>query len=337
MCVSADAFILTRRHAVKLGAASLIGGLLPRAALAQSRYPERPIKLVIPFAPGGITDVVGRLWADKMKVSLGQVYVENQGGGGGLVGGAAVARANPDGYTILLGTVATHVPIMPAGGTPPYSPTKDLEAISILLTSALAIVVHPGLPARTVTELIEYAKANPGKLSSGSTGAGSMSHLAGELFKSLAGTPDIVNAPYKGAGPALSDLISGHIAMTVSNVTGHMLELHRSGKVRMLAVTSPIRLTAAPHIPTAVESGLPGMVAQSFAGLFAPAGTPELIVMQISEATRGAMADDEFRQKLIASGFEPYPDSSPDAARRFVEEETDRLIPVIKAIGLKLG
>jgi tripartite-type tricarboxylate transporter receptor subunit TctC len=337
MRASSDAYTLTRRRAFQLGSAFVLAGFLGRPAYPQSKYPERPIKLVIPFAPGGITDTVGRQWADKMKASLGHVYIENQAGAGGLVGGAAVARANPDGYTILLGTVATHLLVPSASAAAPYNPATDLVAISIVVTSSLAIAIHPGLPIRTLQELIDYAKANPGKLSCGSTGAGSMSHLAGELFKSLAGTPDIVTAPYKGAGPALSDVISGHIAMTVSNVTGHMLDLHRSGKVRMLAVTAPARLSAAPDIPTAIESGLPGMVAQSFAGLFAPAGTPNTIVERISHETHVAMTDPELRQKLIASGFEPYADSSPAAARRFVEEEIGRLTPVIKALGAKLG
>jgi tripartite-type tricarboxylate transporter receptor subunit TctC len=329
---------MKRRDFLRLGSACLVaGGIARRPAFAQSTYPERPIKLVIPFAPGGVSDVVGRLWADKMKTSLGTVYVENQGGGGGLVGGAAVARANPDGYTILLGTVGTLIPVSSASGTAPYDPNKDLEPISILLTAALAIIIHPGVPASTVKEFIAYAKANPGRLSYAYAGAGSISHLAGELFKSLAGTPDIVNAPYKGAGSMISDVVSGQVSMTLLSVTGHVLYLHRNGKVRMLAVTSATRLTAAPDIPTAVESGLPGMIAHNFNGLFVPAGTPKTIIDRISRATRDALADDEFRQKLIASGFEPYPDPSPDAARRFVVEETGRLVPLIKAIGLKLG
>jgi tripartite-type tricarboxylate transporter receptor subunit TctC len=326
----------TRRDALKFGFACLGWELLPRPAFAQSKYPERPIKLVIPFAPGGLSDVVGRLWAERMKVSLGTVYIENQGGGGGVVGGGVVVRASPDGRTLLLGSVGTHVLAPSSTGSAPYNPAKDLEPISILLISALAIVIHPGLPPRTVKQLVEYAKANPGTLSYASAGAGSTSHLAGELFKSLTGTSDIVNAPYKGAGPMLSDVISGHVSLTVANVTNQMLDLHRSGKLRILAVTSRERLTAAPDIPTAIESGLPGMIAHNFNGLFAPAGTPKAIVEQISLATRAAMADEEFRQKLIASGFEPYPDSSPGAARRFVAEEADRLTPVIKAIGLKL-
>jgi tripartite-type tricarboxylate transporter receptor subunit TctC/DNA-binding transcriptional LysR family regulator len=313
-----------------------IGNLLQEPTFARPKYPERPIKLVIPFAQGGLSDVVGRLWANKMKTSLGQVYVENQGGAGGQAGGAAVARANPDGYTILLGSVGTHVPIPSVRGTAPYNPTKDLESIAILLTSALAIVVHPDLPVRTVKELVDYAKANPGKLSYGSTGAGSTSHLAGELFKSLTRTADIANIPYKGAGAMISDVIGGHIPMTISGATGHVLDLHQRGKLIMLAVTTTVRLNAAPDVPTAVESGLPGMIAHNFNGLFAPAGTPKAVIERISQATRMAMADDEFRQKLIASGFEPYPDSSPEAARRFVEEEAGRLTPVIKAIGLKL-
>jgi len=327
---------MKRRDVLKLGV-GCIAAAAPslRPGFAQSTYPERAIKLVIPFAPGGVTDVVGRMWAEKVKASLGTVYVENQGGGGGLIGAATVARATPDGYTVLLGT-ATQVVVPAATGTALYNPATDLAPVSILLTSALAIVIHPGLPARTLTEFIDYAKANPGTLTYASVGAGSSSHLAGELFKSLTGTPDIVNVPYKGAGAMLGDVMSGHVAMTVPGVTSHILDLHRSGKVRMLAVASADRLTAAPDIPTAGESGLSGMIAQNFSGLFAPAGTPRSIIDQIARATRSAMADNEFRQKLIAAGFEPHLDSSPDVARHFVEQETARLTPLIKAIGLKL-
>ena len=328
--------MMQRRDVLKIGLGCIAAAApSPRGTFGQSRYAERPIKLVIPFAPGGVSDVVGRLWAEKVKASLGTVYVENQGGGGGLIGGAAVARANADGYTVLLGT-ATQAVVPAATGTGPYNPVTDLAPISILLISALAIVIHPGLPPRTLTEFIDYAKANPGTLTYASAGAGSTSHLAAELFKSLAGTPDIVNVPYKGAGPMLGDVMSGHVTMTVANVTNHILDLHRSGKLRMLAVTGAGRLTAAPDIPTAVESGLLGMIAQNFSGLFVPAGTPKSIIDQIAQATRSAMADDEFRQKLIAAGFEPYPNSAPDVARHFVEQETARLTPVIKAIGLKL-
>ena len=311
-----------------------LGNVQSRPVFAPAKYPERPIKLLIPFEQGGLSDAVGRLWADKMKALLGPVYVENRGGAGGLVGGDAVAHASPDGYTILLGSVGTQVPIPSASGTAPYDPDRDLEPISILLTSSLAIVVHPGLPAQTLNEFVDYAKAKPGTMSYGSTGAGSTSHLAGELFKSLTGTPEIVTAPYKGAGAMISDVISGRISMTMLSATEQVLDLHRSGKVRVLAVASRQRLAAAPDIPTTVELGLSGMLAHNFNGLFVPAGTPPAVVERIADATRAAMADEEFRRELIASGFEPYPNSSPMAARRFIEEEAGRLVPVIEAIAV---
>jgi tripartite-type tricarboxylate transporter receptor subunit TctC len=258
------------------------------------------------------------------------------GGAGGAVGAAAVARAQPDGYTILLGGTAALVLIPAAARQAPYDPAKNLEPISILGLTAMTIATHPSVPGQNLKELIDFAKANPGKLSYGSGGAGSIAHLTGELFKSLTQTSHIVHVPYKGGGQSITDLISGHIPMVATSVTGQVLELHRSGKVRMLAVTTAARVIAAPDIPTAVEAGLPGMIAQNFFGLFAPAGTPKAIVEQIAQATGRAMADDEFRQKLIASGFEANLDSTPETARRFVEGEIGRLAPVIKAIGLKL-
>jgi len=315
----------------------MLAGMLAAGGPAWAQnYPERSIKLVLPFVPGGITDTVGRLWAEKMKGLLGPIFVENQGGAGGAVGAAAVVRAQPDGYTLLLGGTAALVVIPATARQAPYDPAKDLEPISILGLTAMTIAIHPAVPAQNLQELIDFAKANPGKLSYGSGGAGSMAHLTGELFKSLTQTSHIVHVPYKGGGQSITDLVSGHIPMVATSVTGQVLELHRSGKVRMLAVTTAARVIAAPDIPTAVEAGLPGMIAQNFFGLFAPAGTPKAIIEQIAQATGRAMADDEFRQKLIASGFEPHLDSTPETARRFVDVEVSRWTPVIKTIGLKL-
>jgi len=192
------------------------------------------------------------------------------------------------------------------------------------------------VPAQTLTELIAYAKANRGKLSFGSSGAGAMTHLTGELFKSLAGLPDIVHVPYRGGGPLISDLISGHIPIIAQSVTANMMELHETGKVRMLCVTSPQRLAAFPSLPTAVEAGLPNMVAQNFIGLFAPAKTPKEIIDQLAQVTRGAMADVQFRQAFVSAGFDPDPDSTPEKAREFVEAEITRWTPIIKSLGLKL-
>jgi tripartite-type tricarboxylate transporter receptor subunit TctC len=329
--------MFNRRHTLALGCGWLAGAwLMTRRAGAQSRYPERPIRLVIPFAPGGVTDAVGRQWAHAIKGLLGPVFIENQGGGGGAIGAAAIARADADGYSILLGGSPDLV-VIPIAGHTPYEPATDFAPISILVLVPMALVVHPSLPARDLNELVAYAKANPGKLFYGSAGVGTINHLTGELFKSLTGADDLVHVPYKGGGPAISDLISGQISMAIVGLTGQVIGLHQTGKLKMLAVAAPARIVAAPDVPTAVEQGLPGMVAQAFFGLFAPARTQKTIVEQISDATRTAMADHEFREKLIASGFEPYPDSSPEAARRFLNNEIVRWKPVVMAIGLKLG
>jgi tripartite-type tricarboxylate transporter receptor subunit TctC len=328
---------MKRREVLALGLSAALGGLAPRHALAQAKYPDRPIKLVVPFVPGGVNDTIARLWADRVKTSLGSVYIENQGGAGGAVGGAAVARAAPDGYTILLGGAGTQVLNPIAMSRPPYDPIKDFEAIAILAVSTLTIVVNPKVPVHTLKELIAYAKANPTKLAYGSAGTGSMTHLGGELFKSLAGTPDIVHVPYKGTGASLTDVISGQVPMIVANVTGQILELHKSGKLRMIVVTGPERLVTDAEIPTAVEAGLPGMVSVNFAGLFAPAKTPKSIVEQIATASQAAMGSDEVRKNLIEQGMEPYRDSTPEKTRRFVEEDIARWTPVFRSIGLKLN
>ena len=329
--------MISRRDALVLGARGLAGVVLTtRCVLAQSRYPERPIRLVIPFVPGGVTDTVARQWANAMKPLLGPVVIENQGGGGGSIGAAAVARAAADGYAILMGSAPSLV-VNPIAGNARYDPVRDFAPISILGVVPVSFLVHPSLPARNLNELVAYAKANPANLSYGTPGAGTMGHLGGELFKSLTGANDIVHVPYKGAGPALSDLIGGQISLALLSVNGQILEMHRSGKVRMLAVAAAARSVSAPDIPTVVEQELPGLVTHNFYGLFAPAGTPRAIIEQISNATRTAMGDDKFREQLIASGFEPYLDSSPEAARRFVENEIERWRPVIVASGLKLG
>jgi tripartite-type tricarboxylate transporter receptor subunit TctC len=328
---------MRRRDLLAVGVAAMA---LPLAArrplLAQSKYPERPIRLVIPFPPGGVYDAVGRPWADRIKSSLGTVVVENIGGAGGSVGAAAVARAAPDGYTLLLGGGGALVITPIASSRAPFDPIRDFEPIALLVTTGLAIVVHPSLPVKNLAELVDYAKSNPGKLAYGSAGVGTVNQLTGELFKSLTGTADIVHVPYKGAGPAITDLVAGQIPMAVPNVTAQIIELHRSGKLRMLAVTSPRRLAAVPDIPTAVEQGLPGMVSQNFIGLFAPARTPQAVVAQVAQATHTITGDAQLQQIMAASGFELDLESSPDKARRLVEDEIARWTPVIKRIGLKL-
>jgi len=310
--------------------------LSPRPALAQSKYPGRSIRLVIPFPPGGGYDAVGRPWADKMKSVLGTVFVENQGGGGSSLGAAAVARARPDGYTILLGGSSTHITEALLKGRPLYDPLKELDSICNLVASPFALAIHPSVPARTLQEFIEHAKANPGKLTYGHAGVGSLNNLTGELLKSLTGMHDLVSVPYRGSGPATADAISGQVSMVIPAVTGPLLEFNRTGKLRILAVTGRTRLLAAAEIPTAVEAGVPDMVSQQLIGLFAPAGTPRDIIERIWQATRTVLNDRSYQQMLIESGFEPDIDSSPDKLRLLMKDEIARWTPVVKAIGIKL-
>jgi tripartite-type tricarboxylate transporter receptor subunit TctC len=326
---------MKRRDVLAYGAAALSASALTRYALGQSKYPDRPIRLVIPFAPGGLYDSTGRPWAESVKPYLGMIVVENMGGAGSSLGTAAVARALPDGYTILLGGTPGMVVNPIASTRLPYDPVKDFEPIAILGYNPTLIDVHPALPVRTLKELADYAKANPGKLSFGSSGTGSMNHLVGERFKSLTGT-DIPHVPYRGAGPAMTDLISGHIPMLVQSVSAQAFELHNTGKLRILAVTSATRLAAAPAIPTIAEAGLAGLTSQNFIGLYAPKGTPKAMVEQIAQASRAALADKELQRLFNASGFTPDFDSTPEKARRLLEAEIAYWTPVIRSIGLKL-
>jgi tripartite-type tricarboxylate transporter receptor subunit TctC len=302
---------MNRRELLAAGVASVSAVLL--APPTARGYPDRTVKLVVPFSPGGATDVVGRLWAQMMKPVLGTVVTENRGGGGGVTGAAEVARAQADGHTFLFGNTSTQVLIPAIMSNPPYDPLKDFVGIYILCNAPTSIVVHESVPARSLQELIAYARANPGKLSYGSAGAGTLTNLAGELFKQLIGAPDIVHIPYKGSAPGVADLASGHIPMMTPNVGGPLLDFHRAGKVRILSVNATARIKAAPDIPTAIEAGLPGMIAGNLNGLFAPAGVPKTIVDQIAHATGRIMADAEFQRILITSGFEPILDSGPDA------------------------
>jgi tripartite-type tricarboxylate transporter receptor subunit TctC len=326
---------MKRRELLGLGAASLSAQLLVQfPVFAQVAYPDRPIKLIVPFSPGGVVDAVGRLWAEKIKTHLTTIVVENQGGAGGVIGAQEVARATPDGYTLLLGNTSTQVlnpAVMPK---PPYDALKDFAPISIIAITATCIVVNAAVPAKTLKEFIAYAKANPNKLSYGSAGAGTLTNLTGEMFKHLTGINDIVHVPYKGAGPGITDLVSGHIPMMTPNVTGQLLELHNAGKIRILAVTSPTRLKGAPEIPTAIEAGVPDMIAQLFNGLFAPAGTPKPIIDKIASAAAAAMADKDFQDNLVKSGFEPVINSNPEKARKFVSDEVQRWPPILKAAGM---
>src|SRR5262247_2278987 len=314
---------MRRRDVLAGGLAALSAPSLVRPVFGQAKYPDHPIRLVVPFPPGGGYDAVGRPFADKMKSVLGSMVVENMGGGSSL-GAAAVARARADGYTILLGGSSTHVTEAVLKSKPQYDPLKDLEPIANLVLSAFAFAIHPSVPARTLKEFIDYAKANPGKLSYGHAGVGSLNHLTGEMLKSLTNTPTIVHVPYRGSGPATADALSGQVQMVTPAVTAPLLEYHRTGKLRILAVTSPKRLIAAPDIPTAVEAGVPGMISQQSIGLFAPARTPRVIIEQIFQTSRTVLAERAYQQMLIEAGFEPDLDSSPEKFQHLIEGDIAR-------------
>lgn len=325
----------SRRHFLHLAAGAAALPTVSRIARAQA-YPTRPIRLIIPFPPGGAFDAVGRPLADKMKPLLGTVVVENIGGGGGSLGVAAVARARPDGYTLALGGTITHVNEVLLKTRPQYDAVKDLDPVAGVAANVLCIAVHQSVPAQNLKEFVAYAKANPGKLSYGHAGVGSIQHLTGELFKSLAGTPEIVQVPYRGTGPLITDVLAGQVQMGTPGVTGQVIELHHSGKMRVLAVTSPKRLAAAPDIPTAMEQGFPGLTVIGSLGLLAPASTPTEILEQLAQATRTIVAEPAFKQSLIDAGIEPSPDSNPEKFRQSLAADIALWAPVVKSLGLKI-
>jgi tripartite-type tricarboxylate transporter receptor subunit TctC len=299
-------------------------------------YPTRAIRFVIPFPPGGAFDAVGRPLAEKLKSLLGLVVVENIGGGGASIGAAAVARAKPDGYTLLVGGTLPHVNEALLKAKPLYDPVKDFEPIAAVAANVLCIAVHPAVPANNLAELIGYAKSHPDALSYGHAGLGSIQHLTGELFKSLAGTPGIVQVPYRGTGPLVTDLIGGQIPVGTPGVTRQVLDLHRSGRLRILAVTSAKRLAAAPELPTAAELGFPSLTVRGSIGLLAPAGTAHSIIEQVARAAHAAAAESAWQQMLIDAGIEPIVDSGPEQFRRSLAADVALWAPVVRALEIKL-
>jgi tripartite-type tricarboxylate transporter receptor subunit TctC len=305
------------------------------AAHAQGTYPDRPIRLIVPFPAGGINDTLARPVAERMRSLLGAIVIENRGGAGGVIGASAVARAEADGYTWLLGSAGTHI-VGPLTVVPrPYDPARDFKAAGILAVSGLTINVHPSLPVKTLKELVAYAGARPRALSYASAGAGSATHLGAELFKSLIRAPGVLHVPYRGGAAALADLLGGHVPVAVLNVGAQLIELHRAGRIRILAVTTARRVAIVPEIPTAIEAGVRDMIALNFAGLFLPAATPGAIVDKVSAAARAVMADKSIIDLMTHAGMEISADDMPAKAQRFVEDEIARWTPVVKSLALK--
>jgi tripartite-type tricarboxylate transporter receptor subunit TctC len=328
---------VTRRDFLACGLLALAAGVLtPGAGYAQGKYPERPVRLIVPFPPGGAYDTIGRPWGERMKGALGTVVIENIGGGGGSVGAAQATRQRPDGYTLLLGGATTHITEGLLKTRPMYDPLKDLVPVSGIAVTAFAITVHPSVPVKDLKQLIALARKDPAALPWGSAGHGSLNHLTGELFKLQTGIPGLTHVPYKGAGPAIIDLIAGHVPMIVPAMTNHVLALHRAGRARILAVTHGTRLAAAPEIPTAAEQGLPTLVSPNFIGIYAPAGTPREAIEYVSAANLKLLADRSYRELLVSGTFEIEPALSPEAYKRYVEDEMKRWAPIVKTLGVKI-
>ncbi|HZC12449.1 MAG TPA: tripartite tricarboxylate transporter substrate binding protein, partial [Thermoleophilaceae bacterium] len=325
--------VLRRRAVLGLGVLTALAGWMAAPAGAQGDYPTRPITLVVPFPAGGSTDLVARLVAAKMAESLGQqIVIENRGGAGGNIGAAAVARAEPDGYTILMGTVATHALNPALYEDMPYDAVEDFAPISLLALIPNVLVVHPDFPAKNVKELIDLLKAEPGEYSYASSGNGTPLHLSGELFKSMAGV-DMVHIPYKGAGPALVDVIAGHVPIMFDNLPPS-LEHIRAGRLRGLAVTTRERAPSLPELPTIAET-LPGYETYSWNALFAPAGTPEAIVARLNAAALAALADPEVAAKLKDLSTTVV-GSTPEELASHVQAELAKWAPVVRASGAQL-
>jgi tripartite-type tricarboxylate transporter receptor subunit TctC len=313
-----------------LAALAILG--LVTGAGAQD-YPNRPITLVVPFPPGGSTSIVARIIADKMSESLGQqIVIDNRGGAGGTIGSRAVAKSPGDGYTILLGytgTLAIGPSLYPNVG---YDPRKDFAPIGMIGHAPNSLVVHPSFPARSVKELVDYAKANPGKVQYGSAGVGTVSHVSGEYFASAAGLT-LAHVPYRGTGPALADLLGGHIPIAFAPIPATHANID-SGKLRGLAVTSGKRSSLVPDIPTIAESGVPEFEASLYYGLVAPPGTPRPIIARLNNELNTALASEDVRKRLATDGAEPVPGSPEDYARHIDRDET-KWSKVVKSSGAK--
>jgi tripartite-type tricarboxylate transporter receptor subunit TctC len=312
-------------------ALALLGALGPAGA---QDYPTRPITLVVPFPPGGSTSIVARIVGEKMGEMLGQqMVIDNRGGAGGTIGTRAVAKSTPDGYTLLLGytgTLAIGPTLYPNVG---YDPRKDFAPIGLIGHAPNSLVLHPSFAPRSVKELVDYAKANPGKVNYGSAGVGTVSHVSGVYFANTAGI-QLTHIPYKGTGPALADLLGGHIPMAFAPIPATHANI-AEGKMRGLAVTSGKRSSLLPDVPTIAEAGVPGFEASLYYGIVAPAGTPRPIVDWLNRETRRIFAAADVRERFIAQGM-TLPLGTPEEFTAYIAAETKRWGDIIRRAGIKM-
>ena len=311
---------------------AVIAGL--HAPARADTYPSRVVKLIVPAGAGGPTDVLARLLADRMGVALGQpVIVENHGGGGGMMGARFVANAEPDGYTLLFGNTATLANIPAVTRKPGYDPAKNYTAVAKVMDSYQLLVVRPDFPAKSVGELVAYAKANPGKLNYGAAGLGNLTNLSGELLKLKAGI-DFVSAQYKSGAEFVNAVLAGDVQLAIDNVTS-LRALVDDGRLRALAVTSAARQADFPNVPTMIEAGVPDYVVTSFFGVVAPAGTPAPIVAKLNTVINEALKSDALRNSLKKLGAAPSVRSA-DEFSAFIAAETRKWTAIADAAHIKL-
>ncbi len=308
-------------------------GLTVAVTAAAQAYPAKPIRLVVPFPPGGAVDFYARVVQPALAEALGQsVLIDNKAGASGMVGAGIVAQSPADGYTLLLGNIASLAINVGIYDKMPYDPRRDFTHIVRTVDVNYVLVTHPGVPARTVAELITHAKANPGKLSYGSAGSGSLPHLGTELLKAQAGI-DMVHVPYKGGGPMVTDALGGQIQVVLGDQANLMPHV-QTGKLRALAVATTKRSVNAPDIPTIAESGLPGFDATAWQGLVGPAGMPADVVKRLNEAFNKVMATPAIRDKLVGGGLEPI-GGTPQQFSRFIDGEISKWTKIAKDVGAK--
>ena len=307
---------------------------LNASAQGAATYPTKPIKIVVPFPPGGATDILARAIGAELQKAFGQtVLIENKAGAGGNPGADMVAKSPPDGYTLVMATVGTHGINMALYSNMPYDAVKDFEPITLVAGVPNLLVVHPSVAAKNVAELTALAKAQPGKLNVASSGNGTSIHMAAELYKLMAGV-DILHVPYKGSSFALTDLLGGQVQLMFDNMPSALPHV-KAGKLRALAVTSPKRSSALPDIPTMDEEGLKGFDATSWFGLLAPAGTPKDIIAKLNAAAVKALTTPEMRERLASQGAEAV-GNTPEQFAAFIKAEIEKWAKIVKASGARV-
>ena len=323
---------MKRRHLLVAGLGTLAA---PGIVRAQAKYPDHPIRLVIPFAPAGPTDIIGRKVGEKMQGLMGQTWViDNKAGAAGSIGSVEVKNAKPDGYTLLFATSSTHAINPTAYVKPLYDAVKDFTPVSSICVNPAVLACRMDMPD-TVMGLVDLMKKNPGKYSYGSSGTGGIFHLSGEYFKREVGGMDVEHIPYKGSAPALNDMMSGQIAW-MFDTFATMLPLHRTGKIRILAVAYNARSAIAPEIPTMIEAGVKGYEAYTFNLILGPANLPKSAVDTLDQASRKMLADPDMVKFLNGVGAPPTPDTTPELTAKFIKDEIAKWAPVIEAAGVKV-